>query len=157
MAHLAQILVVKSCCTEQKGGDDIGVNKKDEAEKGSPIVRAARDGTLSKKLKKYLWDCRPPEDADPKKDPGRLPTLAGFCGSLGCGIGAAAELKQGFPDLFDYVAAVLEDEALNSGRSPALLNAYLKERLGYGDKPEKENDGDGVQLIFAHDILEDGE
>lgn len=120
-------------------------------------MRAARDGTLSKKLKKYLRDCRPPEDADPKKEPGRLPTLAGFCGSLGCGIGAAAELKQAFPDLFDYVAAVLEDEALNSGRSPALLNAYLKERLGYGDKPEKENDGDGIQLVFAHDILEDGE
>ena len=149
--------MVKSCCTEQKGGDDIGVNKIAEAGRDCTLLRAAKDGTLSKKLKKYLRDCRPPEDADPKKEPGRLPTLAGFCGSLGCGIGAAAELKQAFPDLFDYVAAILEDEALNSGRSPALLNAYLKEHLGYGDKPEKENDGDGIQLVFAHDILEDGE
>ncbi|MBQ7347178.1 MAG: hypothetical protein IJW55_04415 [Clostridia bacterium] len=119
------------------------------------LLCAAEDGSLSRKLKKYLRSCRPPEDADPKKDPGRLPTLAGFCGMLGCGIASAEELRCTYPSQFDYVAAILEDEALNSGRSPAIVNAYLKERLGYGDKPE--NTGEALQLVFAHDILEDGE
>jgi len=121
------------------------------------LIQAACDGALPKKIKKYLTSCRPPPDSDPKKDSGRLPTLAGFCSSLGCGLQAAAELEQEYPLEFDYLCAVLEDEALNSGRSSTIVNAYLKERLGYGDKSDSGAEGEPLQLVFAHDILEDGQ
>ena len=119
------------------------------------LIRSACDGSLPKKIKKYLASCRPPPDSDPKKDGGRLPTLAGFCSSLQCGLQAAAELEQEYPLEFDYLCAVLEDEALNSTKSPTLLNHYLKERLRYGEKNDVGNDCI-PQPIFEHDILEDG-
>ena len=120
------------------------------------LLRAAKNGTLARKLKKYVKSCRPPPDADPKRDLGRLPTLAGFCGTLGCGTSAVMELQQQYPPLFAYLCAVLEDEALNSTRSPTIVNAYLKEHFGYGEKPT-ENEDEALRLIFEHDILEDGQ
>lgn len=120
------------------------------------LLHAAAEGTLPRKLKKYLKECRPPPDSDPKKDPGRLPTLSGFCGMLGCGLQAAERMAQEYPSEYDFLCAVLEDEALNSARPPALLNAYLKERLGYGERPDPHADEGPLQPIFEHDILEDG-
>lgn len=120
------------------------------------LIQAARSGALPRKIKRYLSACRPPADADPKKEIGRLPTLAGFCSSLGCGLGAAEELAHTFPEHFDYLCAVLEDEALNSTRSPTLINTYLKERLRYGERIEATGGDAVVQPIFEHDILEDG-
>ena len=75
---------------------------------------------------------------------------------LGCGLTAAQELETEFPAQFDYLCAVLEDEALNSARAPALLNSYLKERLGYGTRGEERGKDGFLQPIFEHDILEDG-
>lgn len=120
------------------------------------LIDAARGGVLPRKIKRYLSACRPPADADPKKEIGRLPTLAGFCSSLGCGLGAAEELAHTYPEDFDYLCAVLEDEALNSARSPTLINTYLKERLRYGERVEAASSEASVQPIFEHDILEDG-
>jgi hypothetical protein len=122
----------------------------------SALIRAAKEGSLARKLKQYVKSCRPPPDADPKKE-GRLPTLAGFCGKLGCGIASVPELQKQFPEQFEYLCAVLEDEALNATRcSPTIVNAYLKEHFGYGEKaPDVEEEK--VRLIFEHDILEDGE
>lgn len=120
------------------------------------MLAAAENRSLGRRLKKYLRGCRATEDTDSKKDGGRLPTLAGFCGFLGCGITAAEELRRRHPSQFDYVSAILEDEALNSGRSSTIINAYLKERLGYGEKSEPTGDGEPLQLVFSHDILEDG-
>ena len=120
------------------------------------LIDAARGGVLPKRIKKYLSGCRPPADADSKKEIGRLPTLAGFCSSLGCGLGAAEELAREFPEDFDYLCAVLEDEALNSARSPTLINTYLKERLRYGERGDASGADVPVQPIFEHDILEDG-
>ena len=96
--------------------------------KQNPLLRAAADGSLSKKLKRYIVACRPPPEGDPKKD-GRLPNLAGFCSTLRCGTAAIEEFRREYPAEFDYICAVLEDEALNSSRSPAIVNAYLKENL----------------------------
>ena len=54
--------------------------------------------------------------------------------------------------------AILEDEALNAEKSATLLNSYLKEHLGFGEKRE----GDAivstgnVKMIFEHNISEDG-
>ena len=120
----------------------------------NPLISAAKDGSLSKKLEKYVKSCRPPPDADPKKE-GRLPTLAGFCGKMGCGTSAVDDLQKQCPESFAYLCAILEDEALNSTRSPTIVNAYLKEHFGYGEKAPATED-EAVRLIFEHDILEDG-
>ena len=128
-------------------------NHSREAE--NALLRAAKNGSLSRKLKSYVKSCRPPPDADPKRDTGRLPTLAGFCGSLGCGTSAVLELQKQYPPLFAYLCAVLEDEALNSTRSPTIVNAYLKEHFGYGEKATEPED-EAIRLIFEHDIREDG-
>ena len=121
-----------------------------QTEPVNTLIHAAKHGTLSRKLKAYLKSCRSP---DPKKQDERLPNFAGFCASLGCGTRALDALRKAMPDVFDYLAAVLEDEALNSSRSPAIVNAYIKEKFG-----GKESDaGDaGLQLFFEHNILEDG-
>jgi len=120
----------------------------------NPLIEAAKNQTLSRKLKKYVRECRPPPDADPKRDTGRLPNFAGFCGSLGCGLDALNELKNEMPSDYAYLCAVLEDEALNSTRSATIVGAYLKEKFGYGTKSEGGNGQ--VRLLFEHDILEDG-
>ena len=134
---------------------ELGVSEKQEERAESPLLAAARENTLPRKLKRYLRECRPPPDADPKKENGRLPNLAGFCASLGCGVGDAELLRRQYPAAYGYLLAVMEDEALNSNRSAALLNTYLKERFGYGEK--QEDTPAMLQPIFEHDILEDGE
>ena len=116
------------------------------------LIRAAERGTLSRKLKAYLNSCRSP-DGDPKKQDERLPNFAGFCASLGCGTRALEALRRLKPDVFDYLAAVLEDEALNSSRSPAIVNAYIKEKFGGREDGERDC---GLQIFFEHDVLEDG-
>ena len=68
-----------------------------------------------------------------------------------------SRLREAYPQHYDYLCAVMEDEVLNSARSPALLNSYLKERLGYGDKGSTESTEQIPLPIFEHDILEDGE
>ena len=137
----------------RKRGDTLGVRKNARKTPTNALVQAARSGSLSRKLKKYLKSCREQASTDGKKETARLPTLAGFCAMLGCGTAAIAELIEQYPNGYDYLCAVLEDEALNSSRSPALLNAYLKERFRYGEKAEVDG---ALQPIFEHDILEDG-
>lgn len=125
--------------------------KQDPAE--NPLLAAARDRSLRRRLKAYIRDCRPPED-DPRHG-GRMPTLPGFCGSMRCGTEALEELKREFPALHAHLFAILEDEALNSSASPTLINTYLKEHFGYGEKPT-ESASEPLRLIFEHDALEDG-
>ena len=145
------------CAQDRKRGDTIGVNHKKRNDSENALLLAAENGTLSVKLKKYLKACRPPADADTKKNLGRLPNLAGFCAALGCGTAAASELQIRYPQLHGYLCAVLEDEVLNFVHSPALLNSYLKERLEYGEKHENDAADTVLQPIFEHDIWEDGE
>lgn len=123
------------------------------------MTKAAANGRLGRKLLDYLASCRPPPDADPKKNVGRFPNLAGFCRYLGCGLTASEELHVTHPAQYDYVCAVLEDEALNFSPSPTVTSAYLKQRLGYGEKPDAAaaaTECGSLQLIFEHDISEDG-
>lgn len=119
----------------------------------NPLVLAAQDRSLGRRLKAYIRSCRPPED-DPRHG-GRMPTLPGFCGSMRCGTEALEELKREFPALHAHLFAILEDEALNSSASPTLINTYLKEHFGYGEKPTQ-GEGEQLRLIFEHDALEDG-
>ena len=125
---------------------------KKQSEPQSALISAAVRGMLPRKLKAYLKSCRAPED-DPKKQDGRLPNFAGFCASLGCGTRALEALRREMPDVFDYLAAVLEDEALNSSRSPAIVNAYIKDKFG---GRESEGEATGVQIFCEHNLLEDG-
>ena len=93
------------------------------------------------------------------KSKGRFPNLAGFCRYLGLGI---EELEEGFkdsPEEYGALCAVFEDEALNSELSATLISAYLKQRLGYGEKQETKRSScelPEVKLVFDHDIFEDG-
>ena len=119
-------------------------------------MESATNGSLSRKLKRYLKECHTSSVSDTKKESGRLPTLAGFCARMGCGTAAVTKLREVFPSCYDYVCAVLEDEALNSSRSPALINAYLKEHFNYGEKADRALNELPVLPIFEHDILEDG-
>ena len=95
-----------------------------------------------------------------KKNKNRFPNVAGFCRYFGIGQQKLERLSKKYPEEFEKLSAILEDEALNSEISASVLTAYLKKRLGYSDsdKPEKsEIDTGQMRLVFEHDILADGE
>ena len=100
-----------------------------------------------------------------KKDSGdkraaKFPNVAGFCRYFGIGRGRYERLSKKYPDEFEKLSAVFEDEALNSQISPSLLSTYLKRRLGYGDSSDfsgTESQSAQLKLIFDHDIFIDGE
>ena len=128
--------------------------------KAVSLRKAAESGRLNIYLNRYLEECRTAQPGDARKPGGRFPNLAGFCRWLGCGISEIEALKLSHPDAADHLAAVMEDEALNSTAplSPTVINAYLKRRLGYADKAEAAAQAEcgDLQVIFEHDITEDG-
>ena len=142
------------------GGDTIGMTNNRCEDTPSTMIKAAANGRLVRKLKEYLASCRPPPDADTKKKDCTFPNLAGFCRFLGCGVSSLDELRAAYPAQYGLVCATLEDEALNFSLSPTVLTAYLKQRLGYGEKLDTTPSGSAecgqLQLIFEHDITEDG-
>ena len=128
--------------------------------KSVSLEEITEKGQLQKYLNRYLKSCKAPPDADPKKELGKFPNLAGFCRWLGCGISEADSLRISHPKEADWLNAVMEDEAFNGSArlSPTLLSAYLKRRLGYADKSEAVSGTDcgEMRVIFEHDISEDG-
>ena len=93
------------------------------------------------------------------KSKSRFPNLAGFCRYLGVGIDTLEEAFSGFKESWSALCAVFEDEALNSELSPTVVTAYLKQRLGYGEKQEMHKAScelPELKLVFDHDIFEDG-
>ena len=89
-----------------------------------------------------------------------FPNIAGFCRYFGIGAQKYERLSKKYPEEFEKLSAIFEDEALNSEISASILTAYLKKRLGYGEgeKAEKSEVETGqLRLIFEHDILSDGE
>lgn len=123
----------------------------------NPLLTAAERGRLNAKLNRYLAECRAPPDGtdtkSQKKGYERIPNLAGFCRSLGCGLGAMDELRQVFPHCADYLCAVFEDEALNAVRSLGIWSTYFKEVLGVSGQA---GGGDTPTYVFEHDLVEDG-
>lgn len=140
------------CMNESKPS---GVGRK----RRSSLARDAETGRLPRLLKSYLESCHADSEFGVRKTKERFPNLAGFCRWLGCGIGEATELKDSYPQLYDCICAILEDEALNADLSPTLISAYLKQRLGYADKPtaDKRADCGPLQLLFEHDMEEAGQ
>lgn len=124
-------------------------------------MAAAKRGNLKRLLELYLKSCQREGDADAKKSTATFPNLAGFCRFIGCGLAAMELLRDGNPEVYDYVCTVLEDEALRYSVSPTVMSAYLKQRLGLGEKPgdsgTKSTECGQLKLVFEHDILEDGE
>jgi len=119
-------------------------------------------GRILSIAERYVASCAPsPEAGAGKKGActGRFPNVAGFCRYVGIGQGRFEELSAAYPDQMDKLAAVLEDEALNSSVSAALLGTYLKRRLGYDGERESRTGVQSGQLrvVFDHDIMEDGQ
>ena len=140
------------------------------------IEKACRLGLLSELADEYLLSCHTTkkegecEDTDEKerrprkkesdKSAQRFPNVAGFCRYCGIGRGKYERLSKKYPDEFERLCAVFEDEALNSQISPAVLSAYLKKRLGYAESSEAATtqvDTAQLKLIFDHDVFADGE
>ena len=124
----------------------------------NPLLLAARSGRLNSKLNAYLTACHASTDATDGKASKkgvceRIPNLAGFCRSMGCGLSAMEELWQSFPQHADYLCAVFEDEALNAVRSLGIWTTYFKERLGVSGQSGSD---EGTMPMFEHDIVEDG-
>ena len=137
---------------------------------GSELIESAcANGTLITLAEQYINSCNSDEDNDKeekngakkqKKKNGRFTNFAGFCRYVGIGDTEYAKLSKKYPEEFEKLACVLEDEALNSEISPSLLGVYLKKRLGYDDSAKaQKNDVDmgQLKLIFEHDIIADGE
>ncbi len=122
------------------------------------LEEAVTGGKLNSYLKRYLKSCKA-SDSTGKKGGGRFPNPAGFCRWLGCGISEMETLRLTHPEEADRLAAVMEDEALNTALlSPTVVSAYLKRRLGYGEKPEAAAGAEcgELRVVFEHDIFEDG-
>lgn len=110
-------------------------------------------------LEAYVESCRPPPDADPKKNSGKLANWAGFCRYVGCTLPDLLHLRDVNARLFDHLCVVFEDELLNHSPSPTIMSAYLKKRVGYienAERDEREIACNQMNLIFEHNIEEDG-
>ena len=88
----------------------------------------------------------------------KFPNLAGFARRLNVGVSTLKKIESKWPQQYGLLLALFEDEALNSDKSATILNAYMKEHFGFGEK--KEGDavlpvGD-VRVLFEHDLSEDG-
>ena len=74
------------------------------------------------------------------------------------GVSHIKNIEAKWPEAYNALLAIFEDEALNSDKNATILNAYIKERLNFGEKKEGGATlpvGD-VRLLFEHDIEEDG-
>ena len=74
------------------------------------------------------------------------------------GVSSIKNIEVKWPEQYSALIAIFEDEALNSDKNATILNAYIKERLNFGEKKEGGATlpvGD-VQLVFEHNIEEDG-
>ena len=108
-------------------------------------------------LNEYIKTCA--GENEKKGGGSRFPNLAGFCRYCCLGTGELAALKSEYPREYDLMCSALEDEALNSDKSAALVGAYLKNHFGYGDKSADKTrvESGDVRFIFEHDIMADGE
>lgn len=127
----------------------------------SDLEDSCRERLFYEKIEGYLTECR--EDKKRSKK-GRFPNIAGFCRYCGIGQSELERLSLTYPEEYDALYSIFEDEALNyEDMSVTLLGNYLKNRLGYGAKAAEkkettDNDKAGAPLaVFEHDIFSDGE
>lgn len=129
----------------------------------SLVERACGQGLLHALAEEYIVFCTDSaeiEPSDKKRDSRkkkRFPNVAGFCRYFHIGETEYRCLSKKFPEEFDRLSALFEDEALNSDISPTVLSAYLKKRLGYEKSVGTEVCDGQLRVVFDHDIEEDGE
>ena len=130
-----------------------------EKENGSGQGEDGLDGaSLLAAARAYVERCA--ETSIGVKGRCRFPNLAGFCATLGMGVEELRRMLEPYPEVYGTICALLEDAALNWEWSATLVSAYLKMRLGYGEKPEETRsvcETEQTRIVFEHDILEDGE
>ena len=120
----------------------------------SKLMRACKDKKLIGYAEEYLRLCSESDKSGAKKKDKRFPNVAGFCRYMKVGATELEAIRQSYPEQYDALLAIFEDEALNSDVSSALIGSYLKKRLGYSDREEKE--GGAISVCFEHDIMADG-
>ena len=125
--------------------------------------KALNGGEITALLNQYLLTCHAENtqdiSQDSKKKPRKestFPNLAGFCRFIGISTSELESFGKSNAAEYGKILTVLEDEALNSGLSPALISAYLKKRLGY-DSAKQQELCSQLEIKFEHDIFEDGE
>ena len=132
----------------------------------SSLGTACYCGLLDAFIDEYITYCqRVSEDREggnaekrsAKKNKNRFPNVAGFCRYFNIGSKEYEALAAKYPNEFDRLYAIFEDEAFNSDVSPTLLSAYLKKRLGYEKREGSEIFDGQLKVLFDHDIMEDGE
>ena len=126
-------------------------------------IEAIDGGKITALLNEYILTCHNDkaeeltQDSKKKKSKETVfPNLAGFCRFIGISTSELEVFGKNNPIQYEKILTVLEDEALNSGLSPALVSAYLKKRLGYDGSKIQETSSQ-LEIKFEHDIFEDGE
>ena len=115
-------------------------------------------------LEEYIFFCKnsdanSSQGSSSKKSSakGRFPNIAGFCRFMKTGVGELEQLASDFPQEYERILSVFEDEALNSDLSSALLSSYMKKRLFYEKACTESKDDSEIKVCFEHDIFGDGE
>ncbi len=128
------------------------------------LSRLCKHGILESMVDEYICSChsamsQAPDDTQKSraKQKNRFANIAGLCRYVGSGVSDITALREDYPEEYDKLLAIFEDEALNSDVSPTLLSAYLKKRLGYAADKEQTENAKEVRYCFEHDIFADGE
>lgn len=128
------------------------------------VCRLCGQGTLWEKCDSYISSCSAVESTEAgtvkgAKKRSRFPNLAGLCRYLGTGLDDLRMLKEDYPESYDRLLAVFEDEALNYDASATVLSSYMKKRLLFSSDIEgdKAPTAHGVSYCFEHNIFDDGE
>ena len=133
-------------------------SKQGEGEPRGLISELYRSGLLDGLIGEYLESCRENDDTPSRsKRPPRFANLAGLCRYLGTGLADLEQMRSEYPEEYDRLLAIFEDEALNAGVSPTLLSAYMKKRIRYSGDEERTGGRKEVSYRFEHDIFADGE
>ena len=124
-------------------------------DKISKLMRACRDKKLIGYAEEYLRLCENDgsEKSGTRRKERRFPNVAGFCRYMRVGAAELENVRESYPEQYDALCAIFEDEALNSDVSSALIGSYLKKRLGYSEKDEREG---AISVCFEHDVIADG-
>ncbi len=122
--------------------------------KTSKLMRACKEKKLIGYAEEYLRLCEEADMPCTKKKERRFPNVAGFCRYMKVGAAELEALRESYPEQYDALLAIFEDEALNSDVSSALIGSYLKKRLGYSEKDDKE--ATAISVCFEHDVIADG-
>ena len=119
-------------------------------------------GKILNLLNEYIIACSNTDNSAGEKKNSKtsmsptFPNLAGFCRFLKISTSELEELSKKFPEDYNRLLTILEDEALNSKLSPTIVSAYMKKHLGY-DRTSKCQTNSQLEIKFEHDIFEDGE